>query len=252
MKQLKLEFIKNKLSFLILITALFLAFNFIWSSYGLRTASASEKHWGFMMILYQMPILNAILSPCYVAVIASRIADVEHKGETLKLLYTLQSRASLYHAKLGLGALLSLLLSIGQALIVICIGLMFHFENAIPFDKIALYFLLSFFVTFASYILQLNLSLLIRNQMVSLSIGVIGSFCGLFMMFLNQFPLLQYIVLWTNYVTLTLSELSKYDSKTRYIEYAWRSLNPWGLLSVALWILVLYVTGRHLFNKKEV
>ena len=252
MKPFKLELVKNRIPVLILLTFFFLAINFVWCSFGLRTASDSQRQWGWMMLLYEMPILNAILAPSFVAVLASRIADVEHKGETLKLLYTLQSRSSLYHAKLALGAIFCLLLCIGQALVVVLTGAVFHFEHVAPLDKIALYFFFSLLVTFASYILQLNLSLFIRNQMVSLCIGIIGSFCGLFLMFLNQYPVLQHVVLWTNYVTLTLSLISEYDAKTRYISYAWCNVNPWGLLSVAIWMVVLYLIGRRLCVTKEV
>lgn len=252
MKQLKLEFIKNRIPILIILTFFFLAINFIWCSYGLRTSSDSQRQWGWMILLYQMPILNAILAPSFVAVIASRIADVEHKGEVLKLLYTLQSRSSLYHAKLSIGLLFCFLLSLGQMVVTIFTGVVFHFEHAVPLDKMSLYFFFSFLVTFASYILQLNLSLFIHNQMVSLCIGITGSFCGLFLMFLYQYPILQHVVLWTNYVTLTLCIMSDYDEKTRYIAYTWRTVNYWGLLAITIWTVLLYIVGRRLLAKEEV
>ncbi|MDD2958835.1 MAG: ABC transporter permease [Lachnospiraceae bacterium] len=249
---LKLEFRKNHMGMLLFLTAAFLGLNLMWLMISLQNPNESQLHWGWMMMLAQMPIIGAVLSPTFMAVIASRIADVEHKGSTFKLLYTLQSRTSLYHAKLLLGMIFAAGISIGQALVLIAVGNIVHFEGSAPVEKITLYYIMSFGVTFASYLLQLDLSLRFRNQMAPLAIGILGSFCGLFVMYLYQFRILQHIVLWTNYVTLSASVMSSYDPETRIVQYEWCPVNWYGIAAVGVWTIMLYLWGRRMAERREV
>ena len=59
----------------------------------------------YSALFFGAPIINTILLPVLMAVLASRLWDVEVKGYTAKLLYTLQSRSSLFFGKavFGLG-----------------------------------------------------------------------------------------------------------------------------------------------------
>ena len=50
----------------------------------------------YSALFFGAPIINTILLPVLMAVLASRLWDVEVKGYTAKLLYTLQSRRSLF------------------------------------------------------------------------------------------------------------------------------------------------------------
>ncbi len=50
-----------------------------------------------------LPVIEAILMPVMMAVLASRLWDMEIKGNTTKLLYTLQSRRSLFAGKAVFG-----------------------------------------------------------------------------------------------------------------------------------------------------
>ncbi len=45
---------------------------------------------GYSALLYSLPVIEAILMPVMMAVLASRLWDMEIKGSTAKLLYTLQ------------------------------------------------------------------------------------------------------------------------------------------------------------------
>ena len=66
---------------------------------------ADELASAYSALFYSLPIINTILLPVLMAVLASRLWDVEVKGYTAKLLYTLQSRRSLFFGKavFGLG-----------------------------------------------------------------------------------------------------------------------------------------------------
>lgn len=75
----------------------------LWASGG-APVSEDKKASFYSSLLYVLPILHTVVMPISMAALASRLWDAETKGCTAKLLYTLQSRASLYGAKTALGA----------------------------------------------------------------------------------------------------------------------------------------------------
>ena len=77
----------------------FLVILFLWAFIGKRSLSAEDLARGYSYTLYQFPLLNVVLVPVMTAVIASRLCDMEIKGNTLKLLCTLQKRSSFYDWK---------------------------------------------------------------------------------------------------------------------------------------------------------
>ena len=56
---------------------------------GLAPADPEELANGYSALLYSLPVIEAILMPVMMAVLASRLWDMEIKGNTTKLLYTL-------------------------------------------------------------------------------------------------------------------------------------------------------------------
>ena len=55
---------------------------------GLAPADPEELANGYSALLYSLPVIEAILMPVMMAVLASRLWDMEIKGNTAKLLYT--------------------------------------------------------------------------------------------------------------------------------------------------------------------
>ena len=75
---------------------------YLWAGAAVPTG-ADELANAYSALLFALPVLNAILMPIVMALIASRLWDMEVKGSTTKLLYTLQSRRSLFAGKALLG-----------------------------------------------------------------------------------------------------------------------------------------------------
>ena len=61
---------------------------------GLSPSQEDELANGYSALFYSIPVIQAILMPVMMAVLASRLWDMEIKGNMKKLLYTLQSRRS--------------------------------------------------------------------------------------------------------------------------------------------------------------
>ena len=60
---------------------------------------------GYFYLLFGIPLYNTIFLPLTLAVMASRICDAENKGNTYKLLCTMQEKRHIFDVKLLLGGL---------------------------------------------------------------------------------------------------------------------------------------------------
>lgn len=74
----------------------------VWAGYAAPDGGKALDT-AFHAQFYTLPVMNTVLMPIGMAMLASRLWDVEVKGNFPKLLYTLQSRRSLFTAKALLG-----------------------------------------------------------------------------------------------------------------------------------------------------
>ena len=97
---------------------------------GLAPADPEELANGYSALLYSLPVIEAILMPVMMAVLASRLWDMEIKGNTTKLLYTLQSRRSLFAGKAVFGVLEVLLVTVLELACVPVLGRIHGYTEA--------------------------------------------------------------------------------------------------------------------------
>ena len=91
MKLLALEFCKCRRRKLTLVCAGLLAAQLLWFGAYLTRQDAEALAQGWMLLLYNLAMVDAIMLPIGVAVIASRSCELEHRGHTLKLCWRLPS-----------------------------------------------------------------------------------------------------------------------------------------------------------------
>ena len=75
----------------------------VWMGVFLLRQEQEDLAQGWMLLLYNLALVDAIMLPLTVAVLASRNCEGEHKGSTWKLLETMVTPGQLYAAKLGWG-----------------------------------------------------------------------------------------------------------------------------------------------------
>ena len=130
MKLLKCEYLKTRKRYVWLTALIITVFCLIWTLHGNYNDFILDNGW--MMFLYQLPIINTLFLPILAMVIASRLADIEHKGVMLKQLCPIAKKGRLFDAKLLYGLLImtvSLVIMYGG--IVVCckfIGFRSEFE----------------------------------------------------------------------------------------------------------------------------
>ena len=246
---LQLEFFKLRWRMLWLLPVLLLLLQAAWMWWGLKSMSHQEIIQGWQHYLYQLPVLNAIMLPVLMAVMGSRIADIEHKGQMLKLLYTVEERGYVLLAKLLCGGWYLLWILLGQLGTMLAIGMYKGFYPPVPWGYFACYMLFTFLTSSCIYLVQLLISLLIKNQAISLIVGIAGSFCGLFSLFLNITPVNK-LILWSYYSQLFLCGMN-WDRASRNTEMYWVAPNWGSFLLLAVGFLVTLWIGWRLLERKE-
>ncbi|MFT3983165.1 MAG: ABC transporter permease [Lachnospiraceae bacterium] len=231
----------------LIVTAL-IGTQFLWLLWSFRTMDAYRLSQGFRHCLYNLPLINAIMMPLLISVIASRLCDIEHKGQTLKLLQTIQSPGNLFDAKFLCGALHVIATVFIQFLLILLMGKIKGFTEPLPADKLLFYLFATVSVNLTILALQQVLSLLFVNQMIALTIGLIGSFAGLFSMFFPQGW--QKIILWGYYGVLMQVGMN-WEKDTRFLDLYYTPIDQYGFLLLVILFLVIYAAGRFLFVRKE-
>lgn len=104
---------------------------FLWTG-RLTSNDPEELANAYSALLYALPVLNAILMPVVMALLASRLWDIEVKGSTTKLLYTRKAAAACLRPRrpFGIGeVVLMVALEMGAAVLLGCTQ---HYTEALP------------------------------------------------------------------------------------------------------------------------
>ncbi len=196
-KTISLELEKTKRRGIWLVLTVFLLLIIAWTGYNMD----DERFLGFgwMMALYNAPLINACLIPTGIAVFASRIVDMEHKGNTWKMLETMQCKLDIYLGKVLYGFAAVLIFSIAELILFLIMGYVVGFHGTPDLRAYGLFFVQTFSITFNLYLLQMIVSLVFSNQAVALCTGLCGSMAGLFLMYIPSWSLLRTVIPWGHY-----------------------------------------------------
>lgn len=249
MKLLGLEFYKCRRRKMVLLCAAVLAAEMLWMGATLSRQSENTLRQGWMLLLYNLAMVDAIILPLSVTALASRNCELEHKGNTWKLLETMASPAKLYAVKLGWGALVLAMLLIIRSGIFLAMGIALGFPGEVPWAYFGVFTLISWAVSIMIYALGQGLSLRFANQAPALICGIAGSFLGILSMLFP--PVLMRCVPWGYYGLLALVGMD-WNETTRITRFFWQWPAPFDLALLAVWAVVFVAVGRTLFLKKEV
>ena len=249
MKLLRLEFYKCRRRKIVLVCAAVLAVELLWIGVFFTRQDAEDLRWGWMLLLYNLSTVDAIILPLSVATLASRSCELEHKGGTWKLLETMANPGKLYAAKLAWGALVLGALLVVRTGIFAAMGMALHFPGTVPWVRFGVFTLISWAVSMMVYALQQGLSLYYANQAAALVCGVAGSFLGILSMLFP--PALVRFVPWGYYGLMALVRMD-WNEATRVTRFFWKWPAPADLILLCVWAAAFLLAGRALFVKKEV
>lgn len=249
-RELRTEFFKVRRRFLWLlpIGAVLMEFLWIYTNDYLRRPEVRAD--GYFELIFQLAFMNTIFLPLILAAIASRICDAENKGNTWKLLCTMQRKGRIFDAKLVMGALYILFLTVLETANMFLLARLIGVTQALPAAHLLIFSGVLFLVSLTIYLMQLVLSLLITSQLIPLFIGLLGSLLGVFSAFFPSDGLAAFTP-W-GYYMMGLTVTSVYDAEARTITLYESSFRTgWFLFYLAAGC-ILYLVGKRLFLRKEV
>ena len=222
---------------------------YLWAGAAAPTG-ADERANAYSALLYALPVLNAILMPIVMALIASSLWDMEVKGNTTKLLYTLQSRRSLFAGKALLGAGEVLLMVALEMAAAALLGRVQDYTEGFPTVPFVYTGVCTLAVDIMLFFLELMLMLKFDNPLPALCVGIVGALVGLLSAFMPVF--FSYLVPFGYFIPLCCYEVANWDQATHTVTYGMRPYN-WGLLAFTLLLAAaLFAAAWRMMRDKEV
>lgn len=210
----------------------------LWAGYAAPGGAKSTAD-GYHALLYTVPIMNTVLMPVAMSMLASRLWDIEIKGNCPKLLYTLQNRRSLFTAKACFGAAEALAVVLLELAGVLLLGQWHHYADTPPAEQLLYLFFCTYAVNLMLFFSELLLTILLANPLPALCTGIAGALVGLFSAFMP--PIVSYFVPWGYYIPLGSYMMESWDPDTRIVVYGIRPFNLL-LLTWTIFLAVLFFT----------
>lgn len=247
LREWKTEWMKVRRRNIGLVPAACLLFTFLWLSWAIKSARMESTEDNWMWLLMCLSLINSILMPTMIAMISSRLCDVELKGNTLKLLCTMERKGRLFDMKLLTGAVYVSGYVAAELVMMLVFARLHGFAGAMTLRHL-LYFLLQCgLVSFGVLLVQMLLSLYSANQILPLAVGLAGSFLGLFSWFLSS-PLWRPVI-WA-YYNLLVYVGQNWDESSRIVSYYEIPMDLSALITLLAALPLGYILGRQLFIRR--
>ena len=203
-----------------LITALIVGTSVALCSMSLFSASFTESShdphampWARLLLM--TCFYNGMIGPIFVCVLASRQTDIEHTGSGWNLAATSGlTPGTLCRVKLTALSLLIVPAVTVQSLGIIMLARFRGLSVALDVGPWVTYTLLLALVNTAMCAYHLWLAAVVENQLVVMSVGLLGGFIGIYM--LLSPPALARLLPWGYYAIITPAKVSMVDSHAAY------------------------------------
>lgn len=250
-REWKTEWMKIRYRKIGLILLAFWGLIALWTTWILSRNEIGEMEDAWQMLFLNLPMIDTILMPTMIAMLGSRLCDVEVKGDTLKLLCTMEKKGRLFDMKFLMGAAFLAAFVLAQALQIFLTGTLCGFRGAAE-PAWYVYFILEVYpASLAILLLQIVLSFRFENQILPLAAGLSGSFARLFSWFFPNGNPLKLMFLWAWYSRLCFIG-QDWDKATRVSTF-YDMPFPGAVLCLMLLMLAAgYAAGKQVFVRKEI
>ena len=247
MRTLYAELKKSRRRHTLLVAVCISLFVLLWAT---QTGGKSEDvSRGYSALLYAIPTINTVIMPLGTAVLASRLWDLESKGNSCRMLLTLQSREALFLGKTVVALLQILLISVIECAGIPALGKHFGFTEPLDWGQFWWLAISTFAVNTMLFFLWLFLSIRFDNQVPTLAAGMVGSLSGLFAAFMPS--LVSYFLPWGYYIPLSTIRMD-WNRETRIVRYYPAPYPVWLLILTAAFGVLFAILAWEALKRKEV
>ena len=217
-----IEVLKMRRLRVLLVTAILITVSILMSALQLASMSRhgqlsdpGAQPWA--RLLLNMGMTNAMIQPLFVAILASREKEIEHTGAGWNLAATSGlTPGALCRVKLAALTLLIVPATIAQSAVLIAIARVMGLSLPLDVGPWITYTLLLALVNVAMCAYHLWLAAVVENQLVVMSVGLLGCFIGVYMLLAP--PLLARMLPWGYYAVISPMKMSMVDGHA-VVEY---------------------------------
>ena len=217
-----IEVLKMRRLRVLLVTAILITVSILMSALQLASmarhgqlSDPGAQPWA--RLLLNMGMTNAMIQPLFVAILASRQTDIEHTGAGWNLAATSGlTPGALCRVKLAALTLLIVPATIAQSAVLIAIARVMGLSLPLDVGPWITYTLLLALVNVAMCAYHLWLAAVVENQLVVMSVGLLGCFIGVYMLLAP--PLLARMLPWGYYAVISPMKMSMVDGHA-VVEY---------------------------------
>ena len=237
---------KRRHNLLIFVAVILAEIAFLYGNYHNKEAVSD----GWMILFYNIPIINCVFFPVTIAGFASRLMDLEHKGDMLKCLYTFSTPQKIFFTKYLYGALSTVVLVAMQCGSFILSCRILGFDSNFPAKYLLIHGISTFMTCMTLLSIHLLLAFLYRNQAVSISVGILGGFMGFFSIVLPK-SIIQKLIPWATFVTSSFIRMD-WNRETREVKYYLDKPDYTSIIFCLGWIVLLTCLTLMLLRKSGV
>ncbi|WP_036725462.1 ABC transporter permease [Paenibacillus sp. FSL R7-277] len=249
MKALFLEYYKIRRRKVWAMLTLFLAAELGWAAMSMSISiSRSADNATWEALIFSLSSMNGLFLPILSAIVVSRICDMEHKGDTWKMLMTTSvGRQTVYAAKFFCAGSLILYGILAQVVFIAGFGMFHRLAEPLPAGLLLQFTAGTLIASLLIIAMQQWISLAVKNQAFALCLGMLGGFLGTTA---SLFPAaVRQLVVWSYYLDLSpVTYVYKASSGT----YVTGSMPLIQLSAALILTLVLYVAGNTHVSKQSV
>ena len=248
MKELRAELRKTRRRQLSLTAVCISLFVLLWATQT-GGSGAERAAVGYSALFYAVPVMNTVVMPLGIAVIASRIWDIESKENNCRLLLTLQSRSALFLSKTLLGLFQIVLICAVEGVGLLALGRLSGYTEALDRTQFWWMMVCTFAVNAMLFFLWFLLSIRFPSQVPALAAGMVGSLSGLFAAFMPQG--ISRLLPWGYYIPLSAMGMD-WNRVTREVRYVPIPYPAWLLAVTAVLLAGFAAAAWRTFKHKEV
>lgn len=249
MKAILLEYYKLRHKHLLIMITGFLAVEILWAFMAMSMSiSRNPNTGGWEPLLLMLTSMNGLFIPILTAVCVSRICDMEHKGNTWKLLISLSvKRSKLYFAKFVCAASILFYACVLQIIAIWLFGTLNQFPQPMPYELLFRSFLGNFLTSLVIVALQQWISMAVKNQAFALCLGMAGGFIGLAA---DLFPTaIRRIFIWSYFTGLS-PVVQTYTGDTMVFQaQTMTEVLPLMAVVTVLGVLIFWLGNMHISRK---
>ncbi|MBE9916938.1 ABC transporter permease subunit [Paenibacillus donghaensis] len=248
-KALSLEYYKIRRKRVWGMLTLFLAAEMVWAALSISISiSRSADNAAWEALIFSLSSMNGLFLPIISAIVVSRICDMEHKGNTWKMLMTTHlGLKHVYAAKYVCANSLILYGIIAQALFITGFGLYKSIPGPLPLSLLLHYVAGTLLTTLIITALQQWLSLTVKNQAFALCLGMLGGFIGTAA---SLFPAgIRHLLVWSYYMDLGPITYIYEASSGSYVQ---QPLSSGQWIAAICLIAICYLAGNAHVSRQEI